>query len=282
MDLYNNYQSTLFPYAYNILGSADDAKDAIQDVITKYISTSKQGIENEIGYLIKGVINQSINIKKRNQKVNKNTMWLPEPIATEKADTEIQRAEIISYSMLVLLENLKPKERAVFILKEAFDYSHQEIADALSFSIENSRKLLSRAKKSLDGVDINLHTSSSVKTDFLQNYIDIIKEGNVNALEKILSEDILVKTDGGGKVAIVSELVVGIKATINLMLHVYNTYQKSFVIVSSKVNHQPALLFYNNEKLVNCQIFELEKDYSKIKSIYSIVDPIKLKNRITL
>jgi RNA polymerase sigma-70 factor (ECF subfamily) len=282
MDLYNTYQRRLFPYAYNILGSADDAKDAIQDVITKYISTSKQGIENEIGYLIKGVINQSINIKKRNQKVNKNTMWLPEPIATEKADAEIRRAEVISYSMLVLLENLKPKERAVFILKEAFDYSHQEIADALSFSIENSRKLLSRAKKSLDGIDINLYTNSFVTTDFLQKYIDIIKDGNVKALEKILSEDILVKTDGGGKIAIVSELVVGIKETIDLMLHVYNTYQKSFVIVPSTANHQPALLFYNDGKLVNCQIFELEKDYSKIKSIYSIVDPTKLKNKITL
>ncbi|MGM8363805.1 sigma-70 family RNA polymerase sigma factor [Flavobacterium sp. ARAG 55.4] len=279
MDLYNQYQKKLFPYAYNILGSTDDSMDAIQDVITKYISTSKHGIENEIGYLIKGVINQSINIKKRNQKINGNSIWLPEPITTEKADSNIQREEIISYSMLVLLENLNPKERAVFILKEAFDYSHQEIADTLSFSIENSRKLLSRAKKSLDGIDINSYPSYSVTTDLLQNYIDIIKNGNVNALEKILSEDILVKTDGGGKVAIVSELVVGIKATIELMLYVYDAYQKSFVIVLSTVNHQPALLFYNDGKLVNCQIFELEKDYSKIKSIYSIVDPTKLKNK---
>lgn len=153
-------------------------------------------------------------------------------------------------------------------------------ADTLSFSIENSRKLLSRAKKSLDGIDINIYPSSSVTTDFLQNYIDIIKDGDVNALEKILSEDISVKTDGGGKVAIVSELIVGIKATIDLMMYVYDTYQKYFVIVPSTVNHQPALLFYNDGILVNCQIFELEKNYSKIKSIYSMVDPTKLKNMI--
>ena len=181
--------------------------------------------------------------------------------------------------MLVLLEKLNPKERAVFILKEAFDYSHHEIAEALSFSIENSRKLLSRAKKSLEGIDINSKPISYVSTDFLQNYIDIIKDGNVNALEKILSEDILVKTDGG-KIAIVSEIVVGIKATLKLMLHVYDTYQKSFTIVLATVNHQPALLYYNEGKLVNCQVFELEKDNSKIKRIYSIVDPAKLKNKI--
>ena len=92
MDLYNQYQKKLFPYAYNILGSTDDAMDAIQDVITKYISNSQEGIENEIGYLIKGVINQSINIKKRNQKVNGNTTWLPEPIATEKADINVRKS----------------------------------------------------------------------------------------------------------------------------------------------------------------------------------------------
>lgn len=277
MDLFNQYQKRLFPYAYNILGSADDAMDVIQDVITRYIANSKQELENEIGYLIKGVINQSINIKKRNQKVNRNSIWLPDPIATENADHNLHREEIISYSILVLLEKLNPKERAVFILKEAFDYSHQEIAATLSLSIENSRKLLSRAKKSLEGINTTLYPSYPIATDFLNNYIDIIKNGNVDALEKLLSEDILVKTDGGGKIAIVSELTIGIKATIDLMMYVYETYQKSFVIKSSTVNHQPALLFYNEGKLINCQVFELEKDGKKIKNIYSIVDPEKLK-----
>ena len=275
MDLYNQYQKILFPYAYNILGSTDDAMDAIQDVITKYVSTSKHGIENEIGYLIKGVINQSINIKKRNQRINEHSIWLPEPITTDQADSNIQREEIISYSMLVLLENLNPKERAVFILKEAFDYTHQEIAEALSVSVENSRKLLSRANKILTDFDKTPNPSGS--EEILQDYIKHIKEGNVRELEKLLANDVRVQTDGG-KVSIVSELVTGIKATIDLMLYVYDTYQKSFVIVSSTVNHQPALLFYKDRVLVNCQVFDIEKDSSKIRNIYSIVDPEKLKS----
>lgn len=276
MNLNTNYQNILFPYAYNILGSVDDAMDAIQDVITKYTSLSKPDIENEIGYLIKGVINQSINIKKRNKKTVGDRMWLPEPIAMEKADTNIHREEIISYSMLVLLEKLNPKERAVFILKEAFDYSHEEIAAAMSFSIENSRKLLSRAKKALEKMKKDFEPSSMASPTFLQKYITSIKTGNVSALEKLLSDDIMVKTDGGN-VSIVSELMVGIKEVIKLMIYVYNTYQKSFSIVESTVNHQPALMFYNDGKLVNCQVFELEKDNKKIMTIYSIVDPEKLK-----
>ncbi len=84
----------------------------------------------------------------------------------EKPDTNINREEIISYSILMLLEKLNPKERAVFILKEAFNYSHTEIADALSFSVENSRKLLSRAKKSLEEMDMNFKPSPMASPTF--------------------------------------------------------------------------------------------------------------------
>jgi len=114
-----DYQSILFPYAYNILGSSEDAKDAVQDVLYKYLASPKEGIENEKSYLIKGVINQSINIKNKKKKIVPGDVWLPEPIATEEADTNINLSDIVSYSLMVLMERLNPKERAVFILKPA-------------------------------------------------------------------------------------------------------------------------------------------------------------------
>ena len=184
--------------------------------------------------------------------------------------------------MMVLLEYLKPKERVVFILKEAFDYSHEEIAATLSLSVENSRKILSRAKNELKNTDENFKTSSPGNFVFLQDYINIIKNGDTKALEEMLSNEIAVKTDGGGSVKIVSELVVGLKPVAGLMLYVYNTYQKLLSIKYSTINHQPALLFYKDNILVNCQVFEIESDNSKIKGIYSIVDPEKLKNILTL
>ena len=76
--------------------------------------------------------------------------WLPEPIATEEADKAVRLNDIAAYSLLILLEKLNPKERAVFILKEGFDYAHEEIADVLSTTVESSRQLLSRAKRKLD------------------------------------------------------------------------------------------------------------------------------------
>lgn len=278
MHISENYQKKLFPYAYNILGSAEDAIDVIQDVMLKQISNPKDELENEVGYLIKSVINQSINLKKRNRKKVSESMWLPEPI--EMADSNIKREEILSYSMLVLLEELNPKERAVFILKEAFDYSHQEIGDALSISIENSRKLLSRAKNILKKAGSNVKMASNVPISYLQNYIHTIKNGNIDSLIELLSEEIVVRTDGGDKIKIVSKLTVGVNSVAELMIYVFKNYQQTLLITYSEVNHQPALLFYEHDNLVNCQIFEIKN--SKIAQVYSIVDPDKLKLMINI
>ncbi|UII81614.1 sigma-70 family RNA polymerase sigma factor [Flagellimonas sp. CMM7] len=272
-----NYQKILFPYAYNILGSVEDAKDAVQDVLTKHISIEKKHFENETGYLVKSVINQSINIKNRKRKIASYKIWLPEPISTEKTDDNIKREEIISYSMLVLLENLTPKERAVYILKIAFSYSHKEIAEVISLSIENSRKILSRAKAKLTNHTIDCDRGRpSDSSSYMDNYVQTIKNGDVRRLEKMLSEDILLYADGGEDIKVVRELTIGKKATIDLLLYVFKTYQKSLSIKTTEINHQPALLFFKDKTLINCQVFDLKGD--KTHRIFSVIDPNKLKS----
>lgn len=276
MDI-KDYQKRLFPYAYNILGSYDDAKDAVQDVITKYYSADKPNIDSPVNYLIRSVINQSINIKKRGNKTTIIGISLPEPVSTEGADKNISRKEIISYSLLVLLDSINAKERAVFILKEAFDYSHEEIGDTLQISTEGSRKLLSRAKIKLEAVRKTNVKRSFANTLPLENYVNAIKNGDIKHLETLLVKDIAVMVDGGA-MSIVSAFESGIRDVIQLMTYVYTTYQTKTEIKISSVNHQPALLFYQDGLLINCQVFEFEEDTALIAGIYSIVDPEKLKN----
>lgn len=275
MDM-KDYQKRLFPYAYNILGTADDAKDAVQDVMAKYYSADKTNIDNESNYLIKSVINQAINIKKRNHKSAGPKILLPEPVSTENADANITRKEIISYSLLVLLDSVNAKERAVFILKEAFDYAHEEIADILQISIESSRKLLSRAKAKLGELSGN-KTYKPTDTSYLAHYIEAVKNGDVKKLEQMFVRDIAVMVDGG-RLSIVSAFESGIKNAVQLMTYVYSTYQTKCLMKISSVNHQPALLFYQDGLLINCQIFDFDENTSLITNIYSIVDPEKLKN----
>lgn len=271
-----NYNDILFPYAYNILGSSEDAKDTVQDVLVKYLSIDKRHIENEIGFLIKSVINQSINVKKKKKPVPADRVWLPEPISTEKADDNINKEEILSYSMLTLLEKLSATERAVFILKESFDYSHKDIAETIGCTIENSRKLLSRAKSKLNTTRNTSDKAYQKDPSQLRHYIEAMKSGDVTTLEKLLAKDIQLAADGGDDVKVVKALTTGITDVSKLLLYVFRVFLTGLEMRISSINHQPAILYYQNKVLYNCQVFEIKK--MKIRSIYSIVDPQKLKS----
>ena len=275
-----DYKNILFPYAYNILGSAEDAKDAVQDILTKYITSQNENVDNIKAYLIKSVINRSINIKNRRKRIDYNDVWLPEPIATEQTDTNINMKEILSYSMLILLEKLNAKERAVFILKEAFGYSHSDIAEMLSTTEENSRKLLSRAKTKL-GNSVSqdrLTTEETIAPGYLERYIDVIRNRDIDELIKLLSDDITVASDGGGKVRAMRKYVTGKNRASKALFGLYHKFQKSLSAVFTMVNHQPAILFYFQGTLVTCQIYNVNEHDSKIHEVSSILDPDKLKN----
>ena len=272
----NDYQKTLFPYAYNILGSGEEARDTVQDVVFKYLKTNTQHIENEQAYLIKGVINQSINLKKKRSKETSVPVWLPEPLSTDQPDSSIQKEEILSYSLLVLLEKLSPRERAVFILKEAFDYSHKELAQAFDCSLDNARKILSRARKKLTEHKAIHAEQTRASQALLERYLQCLRANDLSALEKLFQKDIQVAADGGANINVVRHLTEGGKPAANLMAYVFQAFLKEQRIEYTELNHQPALLYYEGEVLKSCQVFKTDND--KISMIYSVIDPEKLRS----
>ena len=198
--------------------------------------------------------------------------WLPEPVATEAADYDLNQKDILSYSLMVLLEKLDARQRAVFILKEAFDYDHEEIAQVLDISVENSRKILSRAKKELKSAS----PGTIVKTPggYLDNYIDIIRSGNTKRLEQLLSDDIVLISDGGGKAAAALHPLVGKESALPFLSGIYRKFYQNSRIEKSFVNHHPALLFYEKDQLLTCQVFELKDE--RIHRVYFVRNPDKL------
>ena len=274
-------QKILFPYAYNILGSAEDAKDVIQDVLSNYIAQGEKNIEDEKNYLIRSVINRAINVKKRKKKViGQSDIWLPEPVATDDAaDRGLYLKDILSYSLLVLLEKLNATERAVFILKESFDYTHQEIAEVLSITEEHSRKLLSRAKTKLfkpapAAKDKDAHASA-----LLERYMDAIQKRDVLQLESLLSADITYYADGGTKLKVLKKVSIGAKDVSELAILSYNRFLARLTRRLTWVNYQPAFTFYDGDRLAVCQVFDIGSN-GKIIQISTIVDPDKLRNHL--
>lgn len=268
-------KNKLFPYAYNILGNSADCEDVIQDVLIRYNQKESGTILNPDAYLIKAVINQSINLKAKNDRLRKQNVSLPEPIITNYGENKIETEEILNYSMLVLLDTMNIKERAVFLLKEVFDFEHEEISEVLNITPENSRQLLSRAKKKLKTRKPDVKKPPSKNKEYLKKYVDAIRNGDVQILERMLSDEVQVMADGGTQLNIVAELTSGIGETIKLVTYIYEYYQRDFEIKIAEINHQMALLFYKKSKLINCQVFEFGED-GKITNIYSVVNPDKL------
>ena len=201
--------------------------------------------------------------------------WLPEPIATEKADNAVNRKEILSYSLMVLLEQLNAKQRAVFILKEAFAYDHAEIASVLGVTEEHSRKLLSRAKEQLKSFEA-VTGKPKYDTTYVDKYLAAIQRADMPQLEKMLHDEIMVISDGGGKAVAFLKPVIGRKPVSKLLLGVFRKfYADNTVLKKTAINHEPALCYYQDGKLVTCQIFSLQKD--GLNHVYFMRNPDKLK-----
>jgi RNA polymerase sigma factor (sigma-70 family) len=273
-----NIHHSLTMYAYNILGSYEDAKDVVQDAYMKISDKAYDDIENKKAYLIRTIINMSINLKKKQQKLvaDYKGEWLPEPVATESADCPIIKKEILTYSLMILLEKLNAKQRAVFILKEAFDYNHKEIAAVLDISEENSRRIYSRAKQQLKKPKNG--DSAAFPKGFLNKYIEVISNADTKRLEDILKDDIISISDGGGKIAAAIRPITGKLNVIKFIKSTYNKFssRNKTRFVETTVNYQPALLWYIDDKLFNCQIFEIKN--GKISNFYFILNPDKLKS----
>jgi RNA polymerase sigma-70 factor (ECF subfamily) len=264
----------LLTYAYNILGIVEDAKDIVQDAFLKFSQLDHQLIADKKAYLVRMVINLSINRKKKQQKVAAAYpgQWLPEPIATERADTVLIQKDVLSYSLMVLLERLDAKQRAVFILKEAFDYDHAEIGEILGITEDYSRKILSRAKirlKSDPPIEEKI-----VPPGYLDKYIEVIRKGDTQLLEKMLAEEVAVISDGGGKVSAFRNLITGRTDVSALLLGIQKKFYQEFHLEQGWINHEPALFYYQQDVLINCQVFSIRND--RVDNIYFIRNPDKL------
>ncbi|SFW75054.1 RNA polymerase sigma-70 factor, ECF subfamily [Sinomicrobium oceani] len=267
-------------YAYNILGSYEDARDVVQDVWLKQLEHPVDGVANVKAYLIRSVINHAINVRKRQDKFRKEYPghWLPEPIATDRADIFLERTEILSYALMILLEKLTPRERAVFILKEGYNYTHSEIAETLEITVDNSRQLFSRGKGRL-GREMNPSKDGRGHEEGLFTLLNVIKAGEMSSLESLLHDDVHATSDGGGKVSAAVNMVKGKTDVSRLLMGIFrkfymNTPGMHFEI--ERVNHYPAVFCYIGEELISCMPVDIRE--GKIRNVYFVRNPDKLKN----
>ncbi|MGA5407461.1 RNA polymerase sigma-70 factor [Streptomyces lavendulocolor] len=209
--------------AYRLLGSASEAEDAVQETFLRWQATDVGRIEVPEAWLTKVLTNLCLN-QLTSARARRETYvgeWLPEPLLDGDpmlgpADTAEQR-ESVSYAVLTLMERLTPNERAVYVLREAFDYPHREIAEILDVSESASQQILHRAKKHLADGRPRAEIDAAAARRVVEEFLAAATTGRTEPLVKLLTADVLAVGDGGGKVPARARAVEGTLAVAKFM-----------------------------------------------------------------
>ncbi len=208
MESFETYRHYLFAIAYRMLGSAMDAEDMVQETYLRYQTTPPETIHSLKAYLttiLTRLCMDQLQLARRKRELYVGP-WLPEPIRTEEiaeaADPEkrVETEESISLAFMVLLEQLQPFERAVFLLREVFEYEFAEIATMLDKSEAACRRSFSRAKLHLREHRPRFPASPQTHEQLLSGYSQAVQTGEMAPLMNLLSEDVVLWADGGGKI----------------------------------------------------------------------------------
>jgi RNA polymerase sigma factor (sigma-70 family) len=192
--------------AYRLLGSADEAQDLVQETFLRWHAADVDRIEVPEAWLTKVLTNLCLN-QLSSARVQRETYvgrWLPEPLLAGDpmlgpADTAEQR-EAISYAVLTLMERLTPNERAVYVLREAFDYAHREIADILDITEAASQQIFHRAKKHVAHAKARPDIDEAAAQRIVEEFLAAASSGQTDELVRLLTKDAIAIGDGGGKV----------------------------------------------------------------------------------
>jgi RNA polymerase sigma-70 factor (ECF subfamily) len=274
----DKYQAMLLPFAYNIIGDVMEAEDIVQDLLNHHFLANATNIQNPSHYLIRSVINRAINQKKllRNRMESYPGKWLPTPVITEEnIYASADRSKILHYSLLVLLERLNPKERAVFILKETFDFTHEEIGELLDINTEHSRQILKRSKEKIT-LPVAKAKNPRDNQHLVTQLADAITSADIETTKRLLAEDIQSISDGGPHMRAARKVLVGPERVSKFLRAIYGKYYPDDATTEFlTVNHLPAILFRRQGEIFRCMIFQIEAN--RIQNVFIIVNPDKLK-----
>ncbi|NEU63474.1 sigma-70 family RNA polymerase sigma factor [Paenibacillus sp. ALJ109b] len=285
-ELYIRYKAYAFSIAYRMLGSVMEAEDIVQDCFAELQSKPRNDIRNPKSYIAKLVVNRSLNLlnSARNQRESYVGEWLPEPMSTGETanipEETIQQKEMISYAYLVMLEQLSSMERAVFVLREAFQYEYNEIADWLGKSESNCRQIFSRARRKLPDRLPTMEQSSdnyAAKEQLIARFTTAFLNYNVSEMLNLLAEQPVFTADGGGRVHTVMRTMRVRKGVLALLTsrRVLTRLRKR-EWVPTVINGEPHLALFENGQLSEVLCLELDSLGERIEGFYLVVNPNKL------
>jgi RNA polymerase sigma-70 factor (TIGR02957 family) len=273
----------LFWLAYRLLGSASEAEDAVQDAYLRLHVADRAAIVSLPAWLTKAVTNLCINrlTSARARREVYVGPWLPEPVITSDGalgplETAEQR-DSVSIALLTLMERLSPTERAAFVLREAFAYSHREVAEILHTSEANARQLHRRARQRLGDPTPRTRPDTAHWRRLVERFFTAARSGDVDGLVAMLAADVTSTADGGGKVAAARKVIVGRDRAARYFTGVFSRAMPAIGLrlEVAEVNGEPALLALDGTMRAGVLFFELADE--RIAAVRIAANPDKLR-----
>jgi RNA polymerase sigma-70 factor (ECF subfamily) len=195
-------RSRLFGIAYRMLGTVAEAEDVVQETWLRWQTADRSAVLEPVAYLVSVTTRIAINVSQsaRSRRETYIGPWLPEPVDTSSDPTlGAERAEALELAVMLLLEKLPPAERAAYVLREAFEYSHRQIAAVLETTESNARQIVTRARKHIAG-ERRAPAGKAEGERLLRAFITAAQLGELSGLEQLLGSDAVSYSDGGGAV----------------------------------------------------------------------------------
>jgi len=277
---FNTYRTLLFGIAYRMLGNVSDAEDLLQETYIRWQQVAEREIRAPRAFLVTIISRLCLNHLQsaRARREEYFGEWLPEPLLTEAEGDPGALAEVddsLSFAFLVLLERLTPLERAVFLLREVFEYEYPEISEILGESEANCRQLLRRGRQHVGENRPRFQTSPQQRERLMKEFLRATAGGDLQGLLQLLSSDAALHSDGGGKGPALPTLILGADKVARAVLGGWRKFvPRNLVTRLASMNGELGAIGYADGKPFS--VVSLEIAGGRIRGVYLVTNPEKL------
>jgi RNA polymerase sigma-70 factor (ECF subfamily) len=279
-ELFEAQRPRLLAIAYGMLGSVMEAEDVVQDAWLRWQRADVPSVESPAAWLTTVVTRIAVD-RLRAAKRRRETYvgpWLPEPLVTEEgqdAAEKVAEAEALSLALLTALERLNPLERAVFLLREVFDFDYSEIADVLDRSPAACRQIAHRARERVGDPRRAHRPDPQRESEIVAAFQAALAFGDVEELRRVLVEDAVLWSDGGGAARAARHPIVGAERIARFLVRVARTPPPEVQVRLVRANRDPALLILTPSGAMAVMALELTEE--GVAAIRTVLNPVKLQ-----
>ncbi|GAA1568308.1 RNA polymerase sigma-70 factor [Kribbella sancticallisti] len=282
LEVFERHRGRMFGIAYRMLGSVIDADEVLQEAWLRWQGVEHSRVEEPAAFLAKTVTNLCLN-QLTSARARRETYvgeWLPEPVLTGgRFDDlgpldEVAQRESVSFALLTVLEKLTPAERAAYVLREAFAYSHREVGDLIGTTEANARQLHSRARKRVAADQPLRPVDPGHWRTLVERFLAAAQLGDLAGLESLLAADVVSRADGGGKVVAARNPVAGRDRVARYLVGALGRFGAGIAAYFAHANGEPVLVAADPEG-VRAVVF-LRFDGETLSSLEFVMNPDKL------